>query len=296
MEDKIRNSVVWKELTINPKFKQAFEECLKRYSYYINPSDLSFRIVDNKLMVIYNSKIKSSNVGCQYKLYEQIEFFLDEDDNLIMNGLSGRFESDKGYKFKTTSGGIINTHYSCNVYDPDGIELSFSRYDDKYYYDKIEVNTFMEDFQSVILGAYNPNLSLSANIKGVYPYPKVIGKASQFTRQMRSRDNLGIVEVIKCSFNKDSRVCDKEYYFNVLLTNQDLYTPELIHIMYGEPFAILSDDSTIQITEQYHDLGLTKDNYEEIAEKRFLKELQEARDNLYYVDDIIEKYNIINWW
>ena len=293
MEDKIKNSEIWQNLLTNPKFKQAYEECVKRYSYYINPSDLRYRVTEDKFIIGYNSKIKSSDLGCQYRLFEQIEFFLDDKSNLIINGLSGRFETEKGNKFKNTNGGTINTHYSCNVYDPDGIELSFSRYDDRYDFDKIEYNSFMDDFKSVILGACNPMLSSSANNKGVYPYPKVIGKASQFIRQIRSIDNLGLVEVTKWSFNRDNRICDKEYYFNVLLTNQDRYTPELIHIMSGEPFAILNENSIIEISEQYSDLGLTKDNYGLIAEERFLKELKEGKKDLYYVDDIIVKYDIL---
>lgn len=291
--DKIKNSETWKELLINPKFRQKFEECLKTYSYYANTQDLQFKVSDNKLIITYNSKIRNSDLKCQYKLFDQTEFFLDDNNNLIVNCLSGRFESDKGFKFKETSGGIINTHYSYETYDNDGIELAFGRYDDKYAFDKIEYNSFMEDFQSVILGAYNPELASQTTTKGVYPYPKVIGTGSQFIRYIRSIDNLGVVEVTKYSFNKGIRVCDKEYYFSVLPNKEAIYTPELIHIIPGDPFARLDDDSNMKIEEKYLDLGLTENNYLEVAKERFLKELEDGKDKAYAIDEIIIKYDLM---
>ena len=295
MEDKIKNSELWSELSANPKFKTEFEKCLKKYSYYADPKDLNVKIIDNKLIVVYNSKIRNSDIGCQYKLFEQTEFFYDKNDNLIVNGLAGRFESEKGFKFKTTDGGYINTHYTCVVYDPDGIELSNSRYDDKYSFDKIEVNSFMRDFQSVILGAYNPDLGVYSNATGVCPYPKVVGNNSKFNRQSRSIDNLGLVEVIDCVFDNKSRIYNKAYYFNVLLSNQDIYTPELIHILSGEPFAILNENGDLCITDQYRDMCITKNNYKKVSQRRFLSELKQRKEEeeVYYVDDVYKKYEML---
>lgn len=295
MSEDIMQSDIWEKLSKNPKFEWELEKCLKNYSYNSNITDLVFETTDDKLVIICNTRIVNRDLDCQYKLYEKSEIYLDEDNNLIVNSQSGRLESKYGYNFDNTNGGVINTQYSCEVFDADGVELSYQGYSDKYHLDNNEFNAFKKDFPTFVVGAYNPQLSSYANVTGVYPHASVIGRNARYIRKIRSNNNLGIIEVTRCSYSNDARVLDarEEYYFNTFFTSTSKKNPEVIHIMNGFPFAIITPGKQMMFDNDYIKSGLTGENYKEVARTRFLKELQEEKGNI--IDDQItlDKYDLM---
>ncbi len=291
MIEKIKKTDIWNKLLSNPKFETEFGKFINNSSYDVDSDDLVFDLRNNKLIVYYTTRVKERDLDCQYKSFEQREFSLDKDNNLMINILDGRLESNYGYDFNNTLGGVINTYYSNVVYDTDGIELSYQSYSDKYHLDKNQFNIFKNDLREVILSAYNPNLS-SLNKKN--PYPNVIGRFGRFIRQNRSKENLGIVEVTKYTMTPNANISDlkEELYFNTFYSNNSDYTPELIHIMNGFPFANINND-TFNVNKDFAKLGLTSKNYQEVARDRFLKELNEGKQAVLNIQEALEKYNLM---
>ena len=294
MIDELKKTELWQELSTNKKFMEEFDKYLKDSMYNVDISDLVYEIGDNRLVACYNSNVKNRDLDCQYKVFDKIEFYLDEEGNIIINKLSGKLESNYGYDFLTTNGGVINTHYSCQVFDENGIELDYQSYRDKYHIDSDEFDALESDLKSVTETQYNPNLASYANVTGVYPRANLIGRGAKYIRQIRSKDNLGIVEMTRCSLTPDSRISDikEEYYFNTFYTSAAKNNPELIHIINGFPFAnIVNND--IKINDDYVYLGLTPLNYREVAKDRFLKELQESKNDYKMNKDVSAKYDLM---
>ena len=182
MIDEIKQTDIWSKLMSNPKFEIEFERFINNSSYQLDINDLVFSIENNKLTVSYSTDIKERDLDCQYRLFVQKEFYVDDEVNLIVNELSGVLESNYGYDFDNTIGGIINTHYSAIQYDIDGIELNYQSYSDKYHLDNRQFKTFRNDIRDVILNAYNPNLLFSISL----PRPNIIGKEGRFIKQTRN--------------------------------------------------------------------------------------------------------------
>ncbi len=295
MIDEIKQNAIWQKLSVNPKFESEFEKCIRNCLYNVSGADLVFDISDNKLIVYYNSSIKNRDLDCQYKIFDKTEFYLDEENNLVVNKLDGRLESNYGYDFVNTDGGVAITNYMCQVYDNDGIELDYQGYSDKYHLTNEEFKVFKDGLKSVIEGAYNPNLASYANVTNVYPRSSIIGRDANFVRQIRSKENLGIVEVSKCSLTPDARIKNRkeEYYFNTFFTGVSKRSPELIHIINGYPFAVIDNNNKMNIDHDYIRLGLTDKNYREVARDRFLKELIESKNSLEYDDELLPKYDLM---
>ena len=272
MIDEIKQSAIWQKLRVNPKFEEEFEKCIRNCLYNVSDADLVFDISDDKLIVYYNSRIKNRDLDCQFKIFDKTEFYLDEE-GLIVNKLNGRLESNYGYDFVSTDGGVVNTNYMCQLFDNDGIELDYQGYSDKYHLTNEEFKVFQNDIKSVIEEAYNPNLASYANVTNVYPRSSIIGRNANYIRQIRSKDNLGIVEVSKCSLTPDARIKNRkeEYYFNTFFNSISKRSPELIHIINGYPFAVVDDNNKMNINHEYIKLGLTDNNYSDVARDRFLK-------------------------
>ena len=292
--DEIRDTITWKYLMNHPKFLEVFNEVIKRCSFYMNINDLIINVSDKKMIISYNSNVRERELDCQYKLYNRVELSMDDENNLIINELSGSLESNYGYSFKDTSGGRLNTHYSCQVYDRDGIEVSYQSYGDRYNLDSNAFNIYKEDFSSVIKESYNPKLIDFANKTGVYCHPNIIGRDGRFLRQIRSHDNLGIVEVSKCSFNNNSVVNPKEeYYFNTFFGSNSSRTPEMMHLITGFPFATIEKDNSLKFKDDYIKLGINPKNFRLVAKERFLKELKEQKDRYQKDSQILDKYELM---
>lgn len=292
--DEVKDTITWQNLMAHPKFLEKFNEVIKRCSFYMNINDLIINVSDKKMIISYHSNVRNRDLDCQFKLFNRVELSIDEDNNLIINELSGSLESNYGYSFNDTNGGKLNTHYSCYVYDNLGIELSYQSYGDRYNIDKDTFNAYKEDFSSVIKEAYNPHLESFKNKTGVYCHPNILGYDGRFLKQIRSHDNLGIVEVSKCSFNKQGiNNAKEEYYFNTFFGSVASLTPELIHTISGFPFATIDENNHLRVGEDYIKLGVTDKNFKEVARERFLKELKEQKEK--YEEDtmILDKYNLM---
>lgn len=289
--EKIKDSSAWKLLANNSKFIEEFEKAIRKCSYHVKPNELKVELSDKKIKLSYDSKINNRDLDSQFKSFTSFEFFLDNDNNLIINEVSGRLESNYGYDFKNTFGGKLITNYSCEVYDEDGIELSYQSYVDKYVLDNDTFNNYQNDLEKVVTGIYNPGLY---NKDNTYPKPNIIGEDGRFLKKNRTKDNLGIIEVFKCTLGKDNSISsNKEYYFNTFFDGTYSNSPELIHIMNGFPFATINNQD-IRIKDDFAKLGLTGNNYQDIARERFLKELKESREKQVLKNQtILEKYDVM---
>ena len=291
MIDEIRKTDIWTKLITNPKFETEFTKALDSSLYQVDIDNLIFSIKDNKLVMYYTSNIQNRDLDCQRQVFEQKEFSIDDEGTLSIHELSGSLESNYGYDFNNTIGGIINTHYSTVGYDIDGVELNYQSYSDKYHLDDRQFKTFRNDLRSVVLNAYNPNLtSIEKN-----PHPHVIGRDGRFIKEIRSKESLGIVEVIRYIITPNANIGDyqDEFYFNTFLTNNRVSSPELIHIVNGFPFAKIDDNRTMKINKEYAKLGLNTRNYQEVARDRFLKELIEEKQKGQTNSELIRKYDLM---
>ena len=292
--DKIKDTVTWKRLSNNPKFIEEFTRVIRQCLYHVNFDEISVEITDKKINISYCSKTKNRDLDSQYKLFNNVDFFLDDDNNLIINEASGRLESNYGYDFSNTIGGKLNTNYSCNVFDENGIELSFQSYGDKYYLNAEQFKDYNEDLKTKIISTYNPNLFVATSKESIYAIPGIVGNYSRFFKQIRSKDNLGIVKVSEYTFNGNSVKDEKEeYYFNTFFGNT-IKSPELIHVMNGFPFAVIDKNERLSFADDYLKLGLTNTNYQDVARERFLKELISEKEKKGPKDkSITDKYDMM---
>ena len=291
--DKIKNTVTWKNLCVNPKFEEEFNKVIKDLTFYTSVNDINFAISNQKIIVEAKSRIIKRDLDCEYKAYSKIEFSLDVDNSLIINKKSGDLQSNYGYTFKNTIGGRLNTNYSCQIFNDDGIELLYQSYGDGYDLDEKEFKTYQDDFSKVISSTYNPRF-LESFDNTELNHPSIVGKYGNLLRKMRSNDNLGIVEVSKILFDKDTSISSKkeELYFNTFYSSNGI-SPESISFINGFPFATLDKDNVMHFSKDYIELGLTYDNYQLIARERFLKELAEQKGKHKDNQNILNKYDLM---
>ena len=293
----IRNTEIWQKLVQNPAFANIFDKIYGRYYQDTGFYNLNYSIEDNKLILHYKSNVRNREYNCQSFSEGLYEFFLDEENNLVINELSGTLSSNYGYTLNDTDGGVLDTSYSTEVYDKDGIELAFQSYHDEHNLDKESFNTFKDGFMGAIKRAFNPNLERYANSTGVYPVASVVGVNAKFYRNIRSKDNLGIVCSSSCGFNEKGGVQDtkEEYYFNTFLNKQSTYTPEKIHVIRFHPFASIDENNHMHFDETFTSVGLTDKNYEQVAKERFLKELVAEKKNQerYSPRETLDKYDLM---
>ena len=95
-----------------------------------------------------------------YKLNKDSKELTKNKSNLVVNELSGSLRSNYGYDFDTTVGGVLDTSYTCETFDKDGIELAYQSYSDSYEVNEKQFFVYQAGFMKAIESAYNPNLSL----------------------------------------------------------------------------------------------------------------------------------------
>ena len=290
----IYNTDIWKELEKNDCFSSKYNEIIRQFMFYNDEDKLNLFIDDNKLIITFRSKVFNRDNNCQYIRETKYEMFLDKNSNLVINELTGVLRSKYGYDINNSTGGVLDTHYSCEVYDPNGVELAFQAYSDTYEVNEKDFGIYKIGFLPVVLGSANPNLVLFSNSLGTFLHPSIIGDNPRYIRKIRSKNDLGIVISSKCIFDKLGNILDskEEYYFNTFISNQSLIHPERISYISEYPFATVDENNAMQFSELYTNSGLTENNYKEVANERFLKELQTEKE-LNTSEEILNKYDIM---
>lgn len=295
--EELYETEVWKNLEKNAKFGSVIEDIDAKCLYYADKDHINKVIKDDKLIITYRSKLMNRDLNCQYIRYTKYEVFLDEDSNLIVNEMNGTLRSNYGYDFENTSGGVLDTNYSCEVYDEDGIELAYQAYSDSYDINKPQFSAYKNGLLKVIESAYNPDLASYANSTGSFLCASVLGNSPRFVRQIRSKDNLGIVVNVSCQFDKEGKVVNpkEEYYFNTFLSSKTMVDPEKISFTRSFPFATVDKDNVMHFNKVYTNSGLTQKNYKDVGKARFLRELIEGKEhiNKHVPKDVIKKYDLM---
>ena len=292
--EEVYESELWQELIKNRAFNTKFFEVYRRAQYYVEEKDLTLEIKDGKLMLSYITPILEHEYDCQCTSAMRYEFSVNDDGNLLLDEKFGTIRSDFGYDFMDSKGGMVDTQYSCSLYDPDGIELASQSYVDSYALKHYELESCKNDFPTKIETAYNPNLIYFNDYKDLFPKPGVIGETAQYIRRTRSKNELGIVDSVRCAYNKDAtlRNFKHELFFNTFLTHQVTFQPELISVVEEDPFAIVDEKGNMHITRRHAAYGLTNDNYQEKATIRFLNELIRDREQL-SKEEIEARYDLM---
>ena len=287
----------WKKLDKNKLFSAKVDDILRRSSYYAKKENTGIRVMGNSLIISYRSDLIERDNNCQFIDETMYEIFLDDEENLVINKTSGVLRSNYGYNFNDTEGGILDTYYSCEVYDMDGIELSFQSYSDTYNLDKRMFDGMKDGYMGALKNVYNPNLVSFANKTGALLHAKSIGESPRFTRQIRSKKDLGIVIASTCQFEKDGKVINprEEYYFNTFLSQQSTLNPTRMSVSRGFPFATIDANKVMKFSEIYINAGLTPKNYKDVANARFLSELEEekTKNGKHVPKDVVEKYDLM---
>ena len=295
--EEIYETEVWKNLEKNAIFKNKIEEILNKSSYYIDKNDINMTIRGTKLVISYHSKIMNREDNCQFVRNTKYELFLDRNNNLIVNELTGFLRSNYGYDFDNTFGGVLDTNYTCTVYDEDGIELAYQSYSDKYPINKSQFSVYKGGFLVEIESIYNPRLATQANANGRVLHADIPGETGRFVRQIRKKDNLGIVISSTCEFDKYGNTLNpkEEYYFNTFLSNQASLNPVRISFTRDYPFATLDENKEMKFNKIYLDAGITPNNYKMVAQRRLLKELIEEKEQngRHISKDVIDKYDLM---
>ena len=295
--EEIYETELWKRLEKNSLFSVKIEEILRRCLYYTKRDNIRMNVIGNKLVISYRSNVIERENNCQFVDETKYEVFLDNDDNLVINEASGILRSNYGYGFNNTDGGVLDTHYSCEVYDNDGVELSFQAYSDSHCLEKNMFDTYKIGFMSALDNAYNPNLVSFANSTGAMLHANIIGELPMFTRQIRSKNDLGVVISSTCQFEKNGKAVNpkEEYYFNTFLSQQAILSPTKMSVARGYPFATVDANNVMKFNEIYTNVGLTSKNYKEVANARFLSELEEEKikNGKHAPKDVVEKYDLM---
>ena len=293
--DEIYETEVWKKLEKHALFKSKFDEIMAKCAYFVNKKDINVEIAGNKLVISYHSDVRNRELNCQFVRDTKYELYIDQNNGLIVNEYSGSLRSNYGYDFDNTVGGVLDTHYSYEGYDEDGIELLYQAYRDSIDVNKEKFDSYKNGFLNAVLDDYNPNLDSPNN--NMYLCALSIGNDAMYTRQKRTKNNLGIVVNSACRFDKLGKVIEpkEEYYFNTFITGNKALNPFKISFTRNYPFATVDDKKAMHFNELYTNSGLTSLNYREVADERFLKELVEERElnGKHVSKDVIDKYDVI---
>ncbi len=291
--DDILETELFKKLSENNAFVTKFYEVTKRIEHFSGENAI-FSIDNDILSVGYTMPIHERETNCEDKSEATYEFCL-LNGNLIVNEKFGTIRSNYGYTFKDKRGGIIDTTYTCSLYDQDGIELVSQRYVDSYDIKPYDLEDAVDNLRVRINEEYNPSLLYYSTITDQAPAPAKFGDDRTYTRLMREKDSLGLVESIELVYNNDStpQQIKHELYFNTFLSHSLSSQPESISIIPGYPIGYVEKDDTKvfypTITKRY---GITEDNYKKLANERFLNELKADRCQLSLVD-IEKKYDMM---
>ena len=289
LED-IKKSDGWKYLSErSSKFEILASKFLKEAESFINPLVFSavgilnsnegvavnyetYYYGSKKVVFSYNSKPTNRDLDCQFKTFRKVEFSLDDAGNLVVNDLSGRLESKYGHSLEDSEEGMLKTNYGYQVFTPEGIELIYRGYEDMFSLNKDNLYK-CRNLRGVICGGYNPRLNEFNGNKvacnGHCKNNEFYGKNPYLVEKMRSVDNKGLVRVIAATYDKHGEIASKseEYCFNTLIGFKRTADPFLIHINSGiKPIARIHNG---KLVVNYKDLGVTPDNYKDVARTRF---------------------------
>ena len=294
--EEVYNSEIWKQLSKNNKFNGKFDEIFKKCRFYAGNNDVNIKIQNNRLILSYKTPIEERELNCEKITQAQYEIFIDNKNNLVINEKSGTMRSNYGYNFEISDGGVIDIHYSCEVYDQFGIELAYQGFNDSYTLTKETFDKFKIDFLSFLDEIFKNDLNESFDCEE-YPKPNIFGENPSFSRQVRRKDNLGIVIRSNCHYDQNGIIKDskEEYFFNTFLSKKTTVRPEMISVIREYPFAIVDQDHNIHFNQIYTKTGITSKNYQEVARERFLKELifEKERNSKYASQDVLDKYDLM---
>lgn len=292
--EEIYESELFKELLKNRAFSSKFYEVMRRATYYVKEENLNINIVKDKLIVSYSTPIQERELNCQCLSEVRYEFSVNSNGNLYLDEKFGTIRSNYGYDFLESKGGMVDTEYSCSMYEPDGVELAFQSYSDSYTIKPYAFETVKKEFATMINTAYNPNLVYFNEYDEFYPKPGIIGDLPRYIRRTRSKYGLGIVDSIECIYNNEATLSDfrHELYYNTFIEHQGTFYPESISVIVGDPFAVIDQNGITHINRRHLAQGLTNENYREKANERFIKELQNDRSHL-KTEDIEARYDLM---
>ena len=306
----VKNSDGWKYLSENnPKFEELAMKFITEANALVNKDAFNPTAILNtnegeainyetyyygskRVVFSYNTKPTNRDLDCQFKMFRKIEFSINKAGNLEVNELSGRIESKYGYTFDSSKDGVLKTGYSYQEFNPQGIELLYRGYEDKFILDEHKFASFNNSLRGCVCGGLNPKLDeydgTSVKIKGYNPNAKprkemfngFFGKNPTFVERFRDTDNLGLVRVITSSFTKYGKPSDRdeEYCFNTFIGSKGNVDPFLIHINRG--IAPLARIKNGRVIVNYRDLGVRPNNYKQVAKTRFGTEIKNRKKSL----------------
>ena len=295
--EEVYETEVWKNLEKNKLFKNIFEDTLNKCLFYTDRDSINIRVVNKKLVLSYHSRVINRDNNCQLVRDTKYEFFQDKENNLIVNEMSGIMRSKFGYDFDNTKGGVLDTSYICDVYDQDGVELSYQSYSDSYNINESQFKAYRNGFLPAIESAYNPNLVSLVNSFKTNVRANIMGDSARLVRYVRSKDNLGIVVSSSLEYDKTGNVINsnEEFYFNTFFSKKPALNPSRISFTRHFPFATVDENNVMHFSEIYMNSGLTQKNYIDVANDRFLKELIEEKElnGKHAPKDVIERYDLM---
>lgn len=274
----MKQTELWARLSSNESFMKIYKEkeaTLKAEESY--NSKIATSIEGDNLIMSIDGEVVKYPSGKMGKNYSRVEFAIDEAENLVVNECCGTLYSNNPFDFDRSDTGFLYTHYSSNLYTNDGIELEELYYTDQYDLDSASFNVQKNGFSAAVMSAYNPQLQKDLGTDET-PKPSIIGKKGEFGRTQRTIDNLGLYKQSHIEFQNQGKgvlKMEDKYYFNSFLGSQAANTPLFMHYPYGYHFATSDENGNIIINDRYSDCDLTVDNYEEVAKRLYLKELQE---------------------
>lgn len=252
-----------------------------------------------EVVLSFVSKPKDREDYCQFIQFKRIKFSLNKDGNLAINEMSGRCETNLGYKFDNAKSGKIITEYSYNEFTPEGIELLYRSYTDENEHDDIKYFNCRNNLRGCVMGGYNPRLDeysgkeLRTNIQ----------TSPKFTEKSRSIKNLGLVKVVSSSFDANGNPVDKveNECINTFWGTKEEANPYLIYINKGIP-PICEHKGDKKIVN-YRVEGASLSNYPEVARSVFCSDVNRRRKSLIAakedgvllnhvsIDELLEKYD-----
>ena len=291
--NEVYESELWEKLLNNRAFSSKFFEAVKVAQYYVGEDGIGFEIKDDTLIVSYCSPVLEREYNCQCTNARKYEMSIDKDGNLVVNEIFGTIHSNYGYNFLETEGGILETQYSCGLYDPDGVQLSYLGYTDTYTLEAYKFKKCKKEFPGNLEIDYTPSLVYYNDYTEYVPRPGERGSLSKYIRRTRLKDELAIVDNIECTYNDDgTAVAKHELYLNTFLNHKDTLQPESINIVEGDPFAVVDNYGNIHINTRYLAQGYTIENYKEKAKEKFLNELKSDKEHL-LMEDVEAKYDLM---
>ena len=290
----IKETKIWKELCTNSSFEKIYAGIINKH---MQDESKKVLIDQNRIIMNFSSPIRNRELSCQYRDYSQYEIYLDEKNNLIINKMVAEVRSNYGYDFSDNNGGLIDTSYSYNVYDSDGVELSYQNYNDSFSVDSITFDKYKEkyDFEKNT----NPQLEKYVDNNSMLDIPNLLERNNpSYVRRIRQSNDLGLVRVTSYTCTKNDSVFDylkEELFFNTFLNTEAKRNPLKLHIVNGFPFATktLKRDIQLKICDDFLKTGLTSTNFRLVANDRFLKELREDRKKVINNPELLEKYDLM---